>query len=797
MLRALFLTLCLCTITTSIWAQQSAIVFNKTEHDFGQLATTEVPFEHDFLFRNTGNDPITVLSVRSVHSALRFIHTRSEVYEGEYGFVKVKLRTDSLEGLFHDEVYITMRQGKEVVSEVIYLRANITSEGREENGRQFDDSRIATSVEVSPDDIETLEGFLGQDKLVQAEAEITYLRKQVGLKSELISKLSEDLQAKQQSEEENIQRLAALQQTLQQGTEKDVEVAMQQIDQLTKRLIAIQRSDSVLRSEIYDQEALYAQLKHEADSARNYAENLSKELEKQFQAEAEAMERASKLQRDLNSQRITEQKQQEQIDSLQNLLAMEGSSNEEISREIDRLTEELTLKKREQELQAAHAKRQHEKIDQLKAEREALKSKSDSLNRYLSSRNQENEALQTRLTESTQRISSYETLIDSLELQAQHANLADSAYAELDSLKGLLGNLEDQDKALKQTISEKDVELASLQSEKDQSQKDMKALEAATARQLEEAHKLMYKINDLSSRESKARMEVMDLKTALKSSESREDSTRTAVLNLTNRIAERETSIQQMGQALNAKEAELAWAKGEQETLQREYEKTRNDLQASQSQIDSLKQVAAQANTRKNNLENDITTLQEQIVESQRRADTQEGYASELEAKLENARMSNELAFEEMKADVDEMRTERDDYRKKYQETLEELQSLSDELAESRQREKNAMRLVSEIGQGAEPKVETVPAAEVIFRVQAMTSKKQESNLRKLEKFGDVLEYREEDAYRYAVGKLHSLGEAIALKNQLKEEGFTTSHVVAFRNGERISLKEAMETAGN
>ncbi len=54
-------------------------VFIKTEFDFGSLAKEAGHFEEDFLFRNTGNESIKILSVRSVQPALTFIYTRSEV----------------------------------------------------------------------------------------------------------------------------------------------------------------------------------------------------------------------------------------------------------------------------------------------------------------------------------------------------------------------------------------------------------------------------------------------------------------------------------------------------------------------------------------------------------------------------------------------------------------------------------------------------------------------------------------------------------------------------------------------
>jgi hypothetical protein len=146
-LRSLFLLALLLSMISSMQAQ---LIFNKTEHDF--------------IFRNTGDQATKILSVRSVMPSLQFIFTRSEVLSGEYGFVKVKIYPDSLEkGLFHDEVFITMKYGEEVKSEVLYIKATLDPSGKKRDNRAFEDGAISTSVEVSPSDIETMEGFIGGD----------------------------------------------------------------------------------------------------------------------------------------------------------------------------------------------------------------------------------------------------------------------------------------------------------------------------------------------------------------------------------------------------------------------------------------------------------------------------------------------------------------------------------------------------------------------------------------------------------------------------------------------------------
>jgi len=99
-----------------------------------------------------------------------------------------------------------------------------------------------------------MEGFLGSDKLSRAESEITYLKKQVELKSDLIAKLSDDLFKKQAQEKENFERLANLEKVLKEDKGQSNSEALGQLNELTNRLAEMRSSDSLLRTEITNQE---------------------------------------------------------------------------------------------------------------------------------------------------------------------------------------------------------------------------------------------------------------------------------------------------------------------------------------------------------------------------------------------------------------------------------------------------------------------------------------------------------------------------------------------------------------
>lgn len=1069
---------------------QSQIVFNRTEHDFGNISTSQHSFEQDFIFRNTGSGPIKILSVKAVSGALSFVHTRSEVLSKEYGFVKVKLITEENAGLFHDEVYITLKQGDELLSEVLYVRAHISDDGSTQE-RQFEDGVISTSVEVSPEDIETMEGFMGDDKLKRVESELVYLKKQVSLKDELISKLSSDLYAQAEEKNENLERLAELEKTIQNNGTGGPE-AMTQIQELTSRLKSMKSSDSLLRTEIESQEELFAQLQYQADSAKEHALNLSSELQDRFASEAKAIEKAQELQADLDAQKDQEQRQQMHIDSLQTILASAQQSTESTSEEIQRLESELAMKVKEQQMQSEYAEDQQKKIELLKSEKERFAQSTDSLNSYLAETNKSKEELESKLSESSERLGDYESRLDSLNLlvevsssqsdssTTELANLksklksieendhqlkeqielanselasyreentrikqesdsldlyvrttqekneellteleqrtnqaseylglidslqtiassaltnSDSTIQELASLKSQIKSLESNDEDLQAQLSSKEEELATLQSEKafleqssdsisiflknasvenvaleerlsesstllktyssqidsltivanergmdsdsaaaqlaelkgvissyeqseltlqnelqtkeerlktledekailenssdsittflanaakeneelqnkllkssslvesyasridsisnlaessksftdsssqavnemkaklasikeqdsqlrseletkdseiermteekDVARKNMRALELASGKQVELAQSLMHKINSLSKKESEARIELTKLQEDFKNSRIKEDSARKAVYNLTLKMMDKQESINTLEGQLEQKDAALADSKDEISEIQSALEAKNNALISADRQADSLRNIIGTTESGSGDLVSEISTLKRQIAKSETNKRELTAEARDLESKLENARLSNEIVFNELKSEVDLIRNERDDYRAKYREAMKELDLLNEALAESRTNEANLKAFVAEMDANPAPTVQKSSTSGVVFRVSFRTSKSRLSTTSFPDISEEVFEFKENEKYRYAAGALIDINSAFALKNKLKAQGYNLAAIVAFRDGKRITLKEALETAAN
>ena len=84
----------------------------------------------------------------------------------------------------------------------------------------------------------------------------------------------------------------------------------------------------------------------------------------------------------------------------------------------------------------------------------------------------------------------------------------------------------------------------------------------------------------------------------------------------------------------------------------------------------------------------------------------------------------------------------------------------------------------------------------LIFRIQIETSdKKLPSNSSRFKGL-DIFEYQENKLFKYCTGLFHhDLKAAKNYKIELIEKGFNNAFVVAFLNGERISIEKAIKLA--
>ena len=91
---------------------------------------------------------------------------------------------------------------------------------------------------------------------------------------------------------------------------------------------------------------------------------------------------------------------------------------------------------------------------------------------------------------------------------------------------------------------------------------------------------------------------------------------------------------------------------------------------------------------------------------------------------------------------------------------------------------------------------EKTTSSKVNFRVQVETSDTKIATNSARFKGLSVYEYKQDNLYKYTIGSFENdLSAANKYKNELREKGFSNAFVVAFQNGERISLEKAIKLA--
>jgi N-acetylmuramoyl-L-alanine amidase len=87
--------------------------------------------------------------------------------------------------------------------------------------------------------------------------------------------------------------------------------------------------------------------------------------------------------------------------------------------------------------------------------------------------------------------------------------------------------------------------------------------------------------------------------------------------------------------------------------------------------------------------------------------------------------------------------------------------------------------------------------SQVIYRVQIVTTAEPVSPTDDRFMGMTVWKYESNDLYKYTVGMFTSIEPAKKLKTEMREKGFESAFVVAFLNGERISIEKAIKMTEN
>lgn len=156
--------------------------------------------------------------------------------------------------------------------------------------------------------------------------------------------------------------------------------------------------------------------------------------------------------------------------------------------------------------------------------------------------------------------------------------------------------------------------------------------------------------------------------------------------------------------------------------------------------------------------------INKQLEDAKEKMQTEQKRMEEIETKLNNSLETNDFVntpSAELQAKLKSERNENDKLRKKLKVDNTDLDS---------------------IGQ------------EIIFKIQIISSDTILSiNSPKLKGLKNVWEYKEGGLYKYTVGNAKDLKSASVLQSEFRRKGFVGAFVVAFKNGKRIPVREALK----
>lgn len=100
--------LLLIVATGSLNAQQlKNLTFEEPSHDFGTINEENGPAEFDFVFKNTGTEPLRILNVKASCGCTTPAWTREEVAPGQNGFITASYNPVNRPGPFHKTLTVT------------------------------------------------------------------------------------------------------------------------------------------------------------------------------------------------------------------------------------------------------------------------------------------------------------------------------------------------------------------------------------------------------------------------------------------------------------------------------------------------------------------------------------------------------------------------------------------------------------------------------------------------------------------------------------------------------------------
>ena len=189
-----------------------------------------------------------------------------------------------------------------------------------------------------------------------------------------------------------------------------------------------------------------------------------------------------------------------------------------------------------------------------------------------------------------------------------------------------------------------------------------------------------------------------------------------------------------------------------------------------------------------------------QFVRAEEKIYTEKKRMKEIEAKLNNAMAENDAAknyIAELQVKLESEHKDNDKLRKQLIETIRKTKSLEEKhktkgdvfVQAKSNKDFSKIKINSDVGNtDSDTKNQGI-----IFKVQIIASSTRlATNSPQFKGLKNVWEYKDNGLYKYTVGNQKDLKSAYALQSEFRRKGFVGAFVVAFKNGKRIPVREAL-----
>jgi|TARA_B100000809_G_scaffold191476_1_gene190163 hypothetical protein len=126
-MKKLILTLLLSLFVFSLFSQSSKIVFENSEHDFGEIQEKGGKVSYKFSFKNVGDEPLLILSVKPSCGCTTPNWSKNPIKPGEEGFIIAQYNPRGRPGVFRKSLNVVTNQSiKDKPNNIyIYIKGNV------------------------------------------------------------------------------------------------------------------------------------------------------------------------------------------------------------------------------------------------------------------------------------------------------------------------------------------------------------------------------------------------------------------------------------------------------------------------------------------------------------------------------------------------------------------------------------------------------------------------------------------------------------------------------------------------